>query len=1063
MDTEKNDISYECNNMILQHIPTGIGVFDFTDGILESKFINDEYYQMIHAHRENRTKFQGNKVLIPVHPDDRPVILNEVLEAIRLKRSVDCRIRVLSDNGEYIWVGIRANHELLDTGTVRFYAVYYDIDEYVRLEKYSNDIDEILSNIPGGVSLYSYRAGAIHLDFTNEGFYELHHGSREYWETQSDNPVDWLVESDRAVFIDEFRKVNAGLKVQGSAIYRVVGEDGKLHWVNNQFRRAYEHDGIQYYYAAFIDMDELKNAEAARDEAKRIYETAVAKVHLIIWEYDIINHRVTMGDDHFTESDWQKYGLPRVIENVPYSLVSYIEKNSVEAFIDMYRRIDAGEPFAECEIWYDLNKVAEPRCMHIIHSTIFDSDGKPVKAYGIGQNITAQKQAQEEYDRLKRERAGNLLNVVSSFELNLSRNRYISGYSRYPTVIQKLQTTTANGHFAAAAEMIISKDIKTKFINDYNCEMLLQSFRQGHRYMECEYIIYTSFGGTQWIRSTMRMMQNPRTGDVESVTYSFDITKQKRNEAIMHRMTSASSDFVSVLDIIDGTIQLYEDFWDSKHLEVGKKMDANDIRKLMAATYVIPEEKENFLALTRLDVILNALQSQAQYVVPYDLYDNGNTNVPIKKQIVYSWLNQDFRELLIIQQDVTQTYLAEQRRIAQLEDAKRKADAANIAKTDFLSRLSHDIRTPLNAIINMTAFAHEDIDDKEKVQEELIKIEDSSQYLLSLINDILDISKAESGKIELHPVPYAFGEYIDSIRNIFEPICEKNGQKFIVDIGEFSSGKGVVVDKVRYNQIAMNLLSNSIKYTPAGGTITYESASALLPDGRIDCGFTISDTGIGMSRNFQDRMFEPFSQEHDNPERLKYMTGTGLGLTIVKKLVDLMGGTIVVESQAGCGTKISVHFTFEQASSQQLEQENKRIVHSSTDFVRKSLTGKVLLAEDNDLNAEIAERILTEFNLTVDRVKNGVETIKKFNASADREYGAILMDIQMPVMNGYEATTAIRNLPRHDAKEIPIIAMTADAFLEDVQKCLDSGMDGHVAKPIEPKKLYDTLSSFIIG
>jgi signal transduction histidine kinase/CheY-like chemotaxis protein len=1061
MTRENNTIEYEFVNNILQNIPTGIGVFDFSEGVLEAQFINDGYYQMISANRENRTRYEGKNVVIAIHPDDRQAVLDEAQAAIREKRMVDYRIRVLSDNNKYIWVGIRANHVPINKNTERFYAVYYDINKYVRLEKYSNDVDEILSNIPGGVSLYSYRNGAIHLDFTNEGFYKLHHGSREYWSKQSDNPVDWLVEEDRHIFEEEFKKVNEGLKVQGSAIYRIIGEDGNLYWVNNQFRRAYELNGIQYYYAAFVDMDELKNAEAARDEAQRIYETAVDKVQLVIWEYDILRHRVIMGNSKHTVYDWLKCGLPEVIENVPFSITPYIEEKSVEPFVEMYKKVDAGEPFAECEIWYNLKKIAEARCMHIIYSTVYDSNGKPVKAYGIGQNITVQKQAQEEYDRLKREREETLSHVVSSFELNLSRNRYISGYSSYPTVIKKLQRQTADEHFIAAADMIISQGIKSRFLHEYNCNTLLELFRAGERFSECEYLVYTSFGGTQWIRSSLRMMLNPRTGDIECVTYSFDITKQKRNEAIIHRITSTSCDFVSILDIIDDTIQLYENFWQNNHMAVGIKIDTNTIRQQMAAAYLLPEERENFLALTETDVIIQALQDKSQYVVPYDFNDGKNVTTPIKKQIVYSWLNKDHREILILQQDVTQAYLAEQKRISILEEAKRKADAANIAKTDFLSRLSHDIRTPLNAIINMTAFAHEDIHDMGKVQEELTKIEDSSQYLLSLINDILDISKAESGKIELHPGPYGFDEYISGIRSIFEPICEKKGQKLIVQVGNFSSGKGVIVDRIRYNQITMNLLSNAIKYTPAGGTITYKSESKMLPDGRIDCGFSITDTGIGMSHQFQKRMFEPFSQEHNHPERKHYMTGTGLGLSIVKKLLDLMGGTISVDSAYDRGTRISVHIALARATREQLENSGKKEHKSFEKIVLKPLMGKVLLVEDNDLNAEIAERILQEFNLFVTRVKDGKEAVLTFKASALGEYRAILMDIQMPIMNGHAATVAIRNLSRSDAKVIPIIAMTADAFYEDVKKCMDNGMNGHVAKPIEPQELYKALAKFM--
>lgn len=244
--------------------------------------------------------------------------------------------------------------------------------------------------------------------------------------------------------------------------------------------------------------------------------------------------------------------------------------------------------------------------------------------------------------------------------------------------------------------------------------------------------------------------------------------------------------------------------------------------------------------------------------------------------------------------------------------------ASNRAKNEFLSRVSHDIRTPINAIISMTHFAKEDLADKDKVKAELDKIDTSSRYLLFLLNDVLDISKAESGKIELHPEPYAFAEYIQGLSTIFKPLCAKNGQNFVLDMGTCAPGKGVIVDRVRFDQVVMNLLANAVKYTPAGGTITYLSESRVLADGRLDCGFRIIDTGIGMSKEFQKVMFEPFSQEHGNPRRGRVMEGTGLGLSIVKKIVDLMGGTITVASELGKGTQIAVHFILEQATKEQL-------------------------------------------------------------------------------------------------------------------------------------------------
>ena len=387
--------------------------------------------------------------------------------------------------------------------------------------------------------------------------------------------------------------------------------------------------------------------------------------------------------------------------------------------------------------------------------------------------------------------------------------------------------------------------------------------------------------------------------------------------------------------------------------------------------------------------------------------------------------------------------------------------ATNKAKSEFLSRVSHDIRTPIHAIISMTNFAKEDINDKEKVQAELNKIGTSSNYLLSLLNDVLDISKAESSKMELHPVPYPFDEYINSLRNIFEPLCEKNGLNFIIKGEGKRPCNGVIVDRVRLDQVIMNLLSNAVKYTPAGGTITYISDSKLLPDGMLDCGFKVIDTGIGMSQKFQKVMFEPFSQESDNPARSSVAAGTGLGLAIVKKIVDLMQGRISVHSEPGQGTEIEVRFKLAPATDEQLRIRARQTGAVNLADAALQFKGKVLLAEDNTINTEIALRILHGFNLEVDTAKNGQEALQLFQQSVPGTYKVILMDIQMPIMNGYETAAKIRQLNHADAAAIPIFALTADVFADAVQKSRAAGMNEHIPKPINPQFLYEILSKYL--
>ena len=935
-------------------------------------------------------------------------------------------------------------------------AVCHNGDEYVQkqncLETYSENLDSILGNIPGGVAVFSDRGGRIHLDYTNAGFYELHHGSRDFWLSKSDNPVDWLFDSDRHFFSDEFRAVNSGEKMQGSATYRVLGEDGNLHWVNNQFRKAYVRNGVQYYYGSFVSLDDQKHAERARDATRQMYESAVEDAKLVVWEYDIRNHRIIMAENEFTEYDYRKFDIPKVIENAPQSLAPKIDDAYVETFLDLYRKVDAGAPYAVCEVWYKLTPGTERRCERISYTTVFDDNGKPVKAYGIGQNITAQKQATEEYERLRERLTNDYSGTVGSFQLNLSKNRYIQGYSPYPQVVAALKRNTADEHFVATANTIVNETVKAEVLKNYTCSHLLDLFKNGQKQIACDYPVRTSYGGVLWVHSTLYMMQNPATGDVEGITDSKDVTLQKRNERIISKIASENSDYIGVIDVMNGMFELHDGIWNKGQIPAGQMVRYETPLNQLVSEYILPEDRDTFLGQVRIENLQAALAVDPVYLVSYNFINKNHSGGLLKKQIRFSWLDENKKEILAIQQDVTDVYLKEQKRIAELEKAKSEADVANLAKSDFLSRMSHDMRTPLNGIIGMTYLTGK-MNLPEKVRENLKKIDTSSRFLLSLINDILDMSKVESGKLELHAAPYPLQNLFDYTEAVIRPLCEEKKQKLIINV---SSADDVVplMDSLRTNQIFFNLFSNAVKYTPESGTITCKVAGHIVDERKLALNVVVSDTGIGMSRDFQKKLFTPFTQERriDNPE----MHGTGLCLAILKRLVEAMHGTITVESEIGKGSSFILNFILDCVPAEQMKTvpiKNTSALNVSTLWGRR-----ILLCEDIPLNQEIAKAMLEEKGMIVQTADNGKLGLEAFCDSASGNFDLILMDIHMPEMDGYEAARRIRALNRADAKTVPIIAMTADAFSDDVQKCLDSGMNGHIAKPIDPEKMYDVLT-----
>ena len=385
----------------------------------------------------------------------------------------------------------------------------------------------------------------------------------------------------------------------------------------------------------------------------------------------------------------------------------------------------------------------------------------------------------------------------------------------------------------------------------------------------------------------------------------------------------------------------------------------------------------------------------------------------------------------------------------------REANAANVAKTTFLNSMSHDIRTPMNAIIGFTNIALS-MSPEEKLRNCLEKIMQSSDYLMSLINDVLDISRIESGKIKYEPVPCDITEITDTVLSVAHGFLQGRNIEFIVERAT-PTAKYVYADELRIREVLINILSNSIKFTKDGGTIRFEVKDQPVGDGKhVEVHYRISDTGIGMSEEYQKHLYEEFSQESDGA-RTNYK-GTGLGMAITKRYVDMMHGEIHVKSQQGVGTTFTVELPLQIAD---VVPEKKQ----ETDCTKRDLQGiRVLIAEDNDLNAEIAITLLEEKGMQVTRAIDGQDVVDQFRAAPAGSFDLILMDIMMPKQNGYEATQAIRSMSnRPDGRSIPIVAMTANAFAEDIAAAHAAGMNGHLAKPIDMDEVMKVICRVLTG
>ena len=494
-------------------------------------------------------------------------------------------------------------------------------------------------------------------------------------------------------------------------------------------------------------------------------------------------------------------------------------------------------------------------------------------------------------------------------------------------------------------------------------------------------------------------------------------------------------------------------------LIAGKK-DAYEIYNLIYGELVAPQSKKAFQEYISPENLMNHVEKESSlgvifqtvngiwyscYLIPESFADDGTVQT-----------------VLVVSRDINDYKAKEEAFQNELRKAARDADMANAVKTTFLRRMSHDVRTPINGIQGMTEIARKNLDNPVTIAECLDKITSSSAYLLDLVNDVLRMSKLESGNVVLEEKPFYFQNLLMETASFIEIQAQQKGVKFSAAC-RHDSGMLLLGSPLHVRQILQNIMSNAVKYTPAGGSVIVTSQETILSKDSATYEIFCTDTGIGMSKDFQAHAFEPFVQEDDASARSTF-TGVGLGLSIVKDLVDRMHGKIHFSSEQGKGTTFVITLTFKLDLSSLKTQDfakDSLLLDASNDENSMPLDGiRVLVAEDNELNMEIAKYLLAEQGVHVTEAHNGQEALDLFQLAKSGTYQVILMDIMMPVMDGLEATRQIRSLRRADAKEIPIFAMTANAFVEDIQKSVEAGMNEHLTKPLNVEQLVEKILKY---
>ena len=538
-------------------------------------------------------------------------------------------------------------------------------------------------------------------------------------------------------------------------------------------------------------------------------------------------------------------------------------------------------------------------------------------------------------------------------------------------------------------------------------------------------------------------------------TFSREPFAANKNKKMVDRILSAVTDDFVFLVEVDVKTRIEKIFFVSKgpHPQWSDKKTHkyDESIKEYADVVVAPEDRKRFLEVTEFNALMEYFKNNDnECIIEYDVIVNGGRR-RYQGKFTLSTQDPEGAKIYVGVRDIT---LIEEERTEynrKLMSALAQAEEANKGKSYFLFNMSHDIRTPLNAIIGYSELAKNHLDEKEVLDDYIYKIQTCGRQLLGLIGDVLDMAKIESGNLEISEKPCLCQDLMSDIMISVNESAKKKGLEF--EASGNACHSTILCDKVKVQKILLNILSNAVKYTPQGGKISLSVQEKIREDeGSSDFTFVVKDNGIGISKEFLPYIFNSFSRERN--ATISGVSGTGLGMTITKRLVDAMGGKIEVESQQNMGTTVTVSITFSRLVG--LEEKREEII---PDAFLKDI--RVLLVEDNEINGEIASEMLRELKVNVDLVTNGKECIDALLEKDAGYYDLVLMDIQMPVMDGYEATRIIRRFSDKDKRLIPVIAMTANAFEEDKQKAFQSGMNGHLAKPVEMRHLIQALKSAI--
>lgn len=955
---------------------------------------------------------------------------------------------------------IRAK-ELEWNGLPAYTLFINDITDKITSSRKTEQLEQfyqtLVQNLPGGIAVIRFDMAKKQMlpEYISEGFAAMTGMSTDEAYALYKNDATAGVHPDDLDYI--IGRLNQHLKKHldtCESIYRLRKKDGSYIWIKNNSSLILSPNEIPLIYAVYSD---ITKEIAAQNKLRQKYNDLLLRQQnyplsneILSGYCDITANRILRIYDKTGIDPLQKFGFER--QNFFKGLATLIESpEERQHFLNTFLNAPLLEKFAQGINSQELEcfiRMPHDNSGHYLKCVI-NMIESPDNGHTIGVLSVLDLTQFKINDQISMHLAHAHYDFIATCDFNSDSYQLFFTNSK-ANLMPPEQGSYSKNIVAFLQTFTVPKD------REFCMEMFDPANMQRRLYHENSYSFHYSLKDEQghiYTKNMIVFLIDQRLNKVGMARA--DITDYVREQRALLNTLAYTFEQLSIINLVTKEFTMYTRKSVLQNLSPYKCADFNRALHKLSLPYTKLAADETAAEKFSLPVILSRLAEKPQgyeFTLPYLANDGSEKN----KQINVLWGDEGHHTICLVRCDVTDIISAEKNSRSVLQNALDLAQEANRAKTDFLSAMSHDIRTPMNAIIGMTDLALDDLDNRQHLSEYLDIIKSSSSHLLTLINDILDMSRIEKGKLKLARTSFNLSVEIDRFCSRYQLLMDKNSLNFLHNTELLHCN--CIGDTAQLQRIWDNLVSNACKFTPPGGTVTF-SACELPSDNErlVWYKFTISDTGIGIDSESLQHLFDPFFRSSDVIS--KHIEGSGLGLAIVKNIVDYKGGTISVASKPGEGTTFTVTLPlhFDTAAEHPVEKPTHTFGSADFDFSGKSL----LLAEDHPINQKVAELILEKTGAAVTIVENGLQCTELFTGSAKGSFDAILMDIQMPVMNGYEAAQAIRSSTHPQSATIPIIAMTANAFAEDIKNALSAGMNAHIAKPIDPQKLYETLAAYI--